>query len=334
MLSSASGPDGRKAARPLIVRARPVKGPRDPLCKTDEAVVSRMLPPGKYAGLVERLQRTGPDRGGMNFFLYDDREGKSAYQFGPSEPANAMLRFIALRFAASMFPRNFVNASELRLSFPCGRMQSAMYSDYVDDESGVIGRRAESMLQYYAEPGREERERIDAVSRYVEHSICPELPACMKVMEIAGILIPHPEANYHLSGEDVVFFEVAGIRLRRAFAFASELSADRDTSLALLSLMYAIMLDHYRSRNPAYFGNFREYADVGPDFLVMSVMRFFSGASSAYPPDSPASGEAFYKEDFHELVHAVFGGAAYIKHILREHPGRRDWPVWIDPSLF
>ncbi|MEW6035437.1 MAG: hypothetical protein AB1529_02390 [Candidatus Micrarchaeota archaeon] len=324
--------DGTSRARPRIRCAQPVRGEREPFCRTDEASVSRMLS-GRYSGMVERLQDMDGARG-MSFQLYHaDGKYVSPYQVSPREPANHVMRFLALRFARSMFPQNFIDARELRISALGGRAVSAMYSGYVEDGTGVIARRADFMRRYYEADGRGERDAIQAKFDSSERASCPDLDEAMRDMELSGIIIPHPEANYHACGGNVVFFEVLGIRLRRAFAFANELSANPEESLALLSLMYAAMLRHYSRANPSYFAYFEDYHGFCLHDISNGVLGTLAELASFYPQGNNFFESWFFKDDIHSALHQACGRAKLIKSGLVAGPQGTKWPVSIEPSL-
>lgn len=314
--------------------APPAQGARELICKTDEATVSRVIAPGRYAGMVERLQVM--EKAGfsvpMLFHLYHDRDGVYPYQFSPQDPADQILRFLSLRFAKTLFPDNFVDARETRISRPGGGLVSAMYSGYVPDETGVIARRSLFMSRYYDAEGEDERRRIQRRFDLEERRSCPDLARAINAMELSGLVIPHPEANYHLSGGDVVFFEVLGIRLRRAFAMANELARDPEESFALLSMIHAVMLRHYSRANPAYFSFFKEYRGIGLDEIYSSVLWLLADMASFYPRNWAYPGARLFEEDIHASFHEVFQRAAYAREGLTS-PWKADMPVAIDPSL-
>ncbi len=114
----------------------------------------------------------------------------------------------------------------MNFGFPAGGgwLAAAMYSDFVPDETGVIARREEFSRRFYSSDDYAERKAIQLESNAAEHASNPALANFARVMELSGISVPHPEANYHVAGEKTVFFEVLGVDVRKAFSAAAAFS--------------------------------------------------------------------------------------------------------------
>ncbi|MEW6723081.1 MAG: hypothetical protein AB1324_07495 [Candidatus Micrarchaeota archaeon] len=319
---------------PRISLAAPVRGRRERICRGEEAEISRMLGPKKYAGMVERLQVHAPHSYDMTFDISYARD--SSFQpprVSSGNPANHILRFLALRFARALYPENFVNARELRLSRKSGSLVSAMYSDYVPDEGGATGRRTEFLHRFHSEDDRDGQDRVRAEADALEHAANPMLRRDMRVMEVSGIIIPHPEANYHLSGGNTVFVEVLGIDVRRAFAVVSELSQRPEEPLALLSLMCAVMFSSYSGSNRRFAASLDS---MFPGIGFGEVYGTIYGMLAADRP--PAAREDFSPADglFHEMHSSMFNVHSLAHSMIREggqNPQAPGWPVAIEKGL-
>jgi hypothetical protein len=242
---------------PLVMYAQPVKGKRELMCKTDEARVSRIrVPFSKYDGMVERLQAVAPftpDKD-QRFGIFHRRTpvvgfDEPVLEIGSHMLAYHVLKFLALSVGKALNSRNFVNARELRVFRGNEGLYTAMYSDFVSDDNGVIGRRAKAMREYYGSEPKKSAKILKEADR-LEHELNPRLSKCAKDVQVfAGVRIPHPESNYHLSGGETVFFEVCGIDIHRAATVASEVGQfqgsqeflDIQHAMEAVSAIYAIV---------------------------------------------------------------------------------------------
>jgi hypothetical protein len=320
-----------------IRKAPPVRGIRESLCSSDEAAVSRIVSPRRYEGLVERLQKPG-----MNALLMDTafsislmREPlEGTYDVSSEEHHNFMLRFLALRLARSIHPDNFVNTRELRLH---GRdssgLTAAMYSDFVPDEGGVIARRTEFSRRFYSSEDDGERKSIQLKSNAAEHSANPSLANHQRLMELSGIFIPHPEANYHVSGGKTVFFEVLGIDAPKAFSAAVSFSPEPEESLALLSTMLAVVFRRYAGMNPRNALMLEELFRT-LDFNELSNVIF--GILSEHA-DSVMDGNLRHRcglfNDIHSSMQYAYAMSIGTPCYSRRSGPANGWPVSIDQAL-
>jgi len=230
--------------------ARPIKGRRKPLCTTDEAKVSRVFTKDRV--LVERLQHL-PEFTGSSPTVFNLQLSEIYIDhFSPKYPTYHLMKALALETAHSLFPENFLHLHEIRFFSEADQRYSVAYSDFIPDETGVIARRRKIMKRYYRARDKTARLSIKEKFDREERSITPDLVPAVKRAQAAGIAVPHPEANYHLSGGKIVFFEVDTIDLPAAVSF-SRLAAD-DSALGLLAMMYAsyVRVLAYRAiQNPA-----------------------------------------------------------------------------------
>jgi len=241
----------------LISYSAPVKGRREPMCRTDEARVSRIRAPfSPYDGMVERVQAVAPSPPGktQRFGIFHRRTPVDGFDKPVLEIMSGMLsyhvlKFLALRVGRALDSRKFVNARELRVFRGDGGLHTAMYSDFVSDDTGVIRRRAKAMREYYGSSPKESAGVLKAADRR-EHRSNPRLGKCVKDAQVfTGVRIPHPESNYHLSNGETVFFEACGIDLRRAATVASEVGRyqgsqellDIKHAMEAVSAIYAIV---------------------------------------------------------------------------------------------
>jgi hypothetical protein len=244
----------------------PVKIGRRRICTTDEAVVYRLYTRREfvteedgsetklltenawYDGKVERRQR---------FSQLDDRLPQMVFQFqlsdfgryyfGASTRMYHILKFMALSLARSMFPDNFLNATELRIFSKGGVEYAATYSDFVRDGNGARKRMMKARRLFYMAEDRKEQERIRDAADKKERELVPQLAPLIETVSNAGIEVPHPEVNYHLTTNGVVFFEVSGINLQMALREARcRFSDSRDVDpIKELAKMHAAVVRHY-----------------------------------------------------------------------------------------
>lgn len=240
-----------------IVCKGPVRAPREPLAlreiDADEATVHRILPPpkprvSKYAGLIERWQRV-EEQTGQRFWLDEQI-------YGQSQPAYHVLRFLALGLARTMFPDNFVEALELRLFVQQEIQWSVMYSKYVHDERGSQARRRAHRRQYENTEG-EERSVARRVADGIERGLTPDLVSLAGRMRKEGIVVAHPEANYHVSGGRIVFFEVQEVNGLRLLEAARH-HRNREEVLRQAATLYTVAIKEWASREELHQGRGRK----------------------------------------------------------------------------
>jgi hypothetical protein len=227
-------------------------GKRTPLCKGDEARVSRICLGSGKKDLVERVQSLHSSnpfsehdfiillRPGLG--LAPDRN----IRWLPASAAYHLQKFFSLRLAKALFPESFPECKEIRFFARSGRRLAAAYSGFVEDENGVVARRANNMRQYYRilHP-QKDTERFEHARAFRtqcderENTLNPALAPLVRRICTSGIIISHPEANYHMQNGKTVLFEANGIRLMRAYA-ASCASPNRKAALDALSTMLSI----------------------------------------------------------------------------------------------
>ncbi|MBU0532255.1 hypothetical protein KKB44_02055 [Candidatus Micrarchaeota archaeon] len=219
-----------------IVVAPPLEGKRTSLCEGSEAVVFKLRT--KAGVLVERLQKPTTD-------------GRFAFSLGVGFEVRVydisslyhVYKFQALRLGRAMFPDHFVNVRRLHLS-DGGYLT---YSDLVPDETGVIARIADARRRFASMDSDEEKKKIRRHAEHIEHSLAPGLASIVQRLADAGLIIAHPEANYHITGGKIVFFEVANLDLMLAATHVFENMPDNEDARNNLALIHAtaLKLDSY-----------------------------------------------------------------------------------------
>jgi hypothetical protein len=224
----------------LIKYAQPVDGKRELMCRTDEARVCRIRAPySPYDGMVERLQTVDDDKLMHPRFFFKRSEFSDVY-IATSSLHYHYYKFLSLVAAKSLFPENFCDAKELRVFKRRGKLRTAMYSDFVEDGNGVIERRRRYMREFYrlAKDSMGTADCHKAIMNERERRINPDLAALEEKIGAAGIVIAHPECNYHLSQGSTVFFEIGGINIRESARMAAS-SADHH-AIEAISLLHAL----------------------------------------------------------------------------------------------
>src|SRR5208283_4429444 len=160
--------------------------------------------------------------------------------FDSSDTFYHLYKFLTLVIAKSVFPENFCDARELRFFRRRGKIHSATYSKFVDDEPNVIERRRQAMQGFYRALG----ESDDAAARFrdvtdrLERELNPDLADIEAKALAAGITTAHPECNYHVSHGSTVFFETRAIDIAKLAMTAPTRNAKH--VITLLSLMQAM----------------------------------------------------------------------------------------------
>jgi hypothetical protein len=237
-----------------ITLAPPIKAKKEPICRGDEATVSRIMS-GRYKGMVERLQDSSkccfPD--GMPFQMLQVAVGPESESLLDihSVPNTSIMypvfQFLSLRAAGLLFPGNFVFPRHLRLSVSPSGITSEMYSDFVSDDSGRI-LRTEGYRQLFYGPdcsSRAEKLAVLMEADEAERNLCPALVPLVEAVQGAGITPAHPEANYQLSRGNIVLFEIQKLDLVAAVDYISEKTADNPPARELLALIHMVALKEF-----------------------------------------------------------------------------------------
>lgn len=302
-----------------IVLGRPIRAKKQLICTGDEAKVSRIMS-GRHKGMVERLQKHGPDA--THSFHLRLKHGASSGS--GHTPYNAdfdypIFKYLSLLLANRLFPDNFVCPHELRLSKDA-HLQSAMYSPHVPDEGGKIPRLEESRARYYSSKARSSIKDEYDESERSQH---PEIGLLADKISRAGITIAHPEANYHLSGGSIVFFETAGLDISKALEYVSENHEPAKNLLALTHLValksFALLLLKARVGNPYV----RDWASTP----LTELMRIFS---SRYGESGSMAWDALSGRGFDVVKNSLAPFPEVIAPTTPEQP----LPVHIDERIF
>lgn len=236
-----------------VLLAPPIRAKKELICRGDEATVSRILS-GRYKGMVERLQR-GPRAITQYFDIKLGDHVQQRKDFGNNTLPYHLLHYLALRLAYRLFPENFPRAHTLHISKE-GTVCSAMYTDYVPDGNGRLKRTASAMKRYYEGNSDQEREAIRLAADEVEHALSPGLSHLVDEIQSAGLKVPHPEANYHLSGENLVFFEIWKVDFPRTLNYLLENAPADKTARDMLVQLHLFVL---MSMSEPYF---RDHLDT------------------------------------------------------------------------
>jgi hypothetical protein len=230
----------------LVKHARPVKGTREAIGKSNEAsvgVIRGTYTP--YDGMVERVQRAIASPIDHDFTM---RLASCDHQVRPKSPFYHVARFLALKAAKGLFPDNFVDAGELRVFRDSGIVHAATYSDFVSDDNGVVRRHADAMREFAATRFDGKLAELQFVADYdaKERMLNPELETLPKRMMEAGIEPNHPEANYHFSNGKTVLFEISCIDLEKAADAALKNGAK--PAMEAIAMIYALLV-HMKAKN-------------------------------------------------------------------------------------
>lgn len=213
----------------VMVKPIPPRHRRKLIIQGDEAKVSRIWTSDHHNGLVERIQPIGMrinNDGRLipahSFHIQRDTHFASSETpldiFYAYEERYILLKFLALKFAGAVFPEHFVQSQSLFLCEGNG----ISYSTFVPDETGVLERQKKIRARFSDPNGFDNKLVLVVEFDKNENRINPHLEELETRIHNAGIIIPHPEMNYHVAGGKIVFFEVAGIALLEALETAKK----------------------------------------------------------------------------------------------------------------
>ncbi|MFA5930440.1 MAG: hypothetical protein WC861_06170 [Candidatus Micrarchaeia archaeon] len=218
----------------------PHKASKKKIHKGEEATASRISCANPFFnGLVERKERLERPHVLFDKCLRSQSfHIKSLYVHADSDTANGqIMKYRTLRLAHALFPENFPRARALRFSKRDGRQYGSMYSDFVPDETGCIPRKEKYLKECYkldSETSPDAKgiafDSLRTKKREFnqdERMRCPQISTAENAVKEAGILITHPEANYHVVGGKPVFFEPENSDFELAMAHARTLNGTR-----------------------------------------------------------------------------------------------------------
>ncbi|VVB65904.1 Uncharacterised protein [Candidatus Gugararchaeum adminiculabundum] len=235
-----------------------------PNIETDEATISRAFFHRIDGGLQKRIERkqemkdgtTISSRDGRNKYLgkpvsLESKEGEvetedESPRLWNTSPLYHLFNYLALKLAGTVFPENFVRVRSLRVIEEEGKLFSVISSDYVGDTSGVIERRNLSKGEFYAayfggkrQAAYDLRDAADSEERMRT----PGLVQAIAKVQAAGIILEHPEANYHVDEKgNVVFFEVKKIDVDGIVGAINRMPEGKQKDLANIYLAGVYML--------------------------------------------------------------------------------------------
>ncbi len=228
----------------LRIMPAPQIAKREHICNGEEARVSRVWTRNMpwLDGLVERKQQIGRHTGREKTLFHGNDATNS---IDDSQAHYHYFNYTALKLGRTLFPENFPDLRAHRVFGERGKQVFAYYSAFIPDTTGVIGRRAGNISRYYAietlEARKEMRAEADARERLSSSALCRGMDALGK----AGIVLDHPEANYHEDGKgNAVFFEVQGLDVPKLVSALKCLSQGRKKERAhlFLAMNYAVFL--------------------------------------------------------------------------------------------
>ena len=230
---------------PLQIMPAPQIAKREPICKGEEAKVSRIWTRNMpwLDGLVERKQPIGRHMCREKILFHDHDITNSV---DDSQVHYHYFNYTALRLGKVLFPENFPDICAHYIFKERGKPVFAYYSDFIPDTTGVIGRRAGNISRYHAigklDDRKEMRAKTDAHERLSSKALC----SGMEALGRAGLVLNHPEANYHEDARgNAVFFEIDGLDLRKMISTLNALPEGKrkENAHLYLAMNYAIFLD-------------------------------------------------------------------------------------------
>jgi hypothetical protein len=242
-----------------------------------------------------------------------------------------VIQFLSLRVAGLFFPENFIKPEHLHLSADGSRIISAMYSDFVSDDSGRTKRSEHYRRMFYDKSKcttREERNVVRMMGDTREQELCPGLAPLTENVEKAGISLAHPEANYQVSDGHIVFFEIRELDLVAAANYIAENLEDKSSARQMLALTHLVTIKAFASlllRAITYHNPTLEEWVRTP---LPELMRIFS--------------KNYGKSDTFEHMHLVEDGMDIVKAPLNffteaMNPTNKDtpqMPMEIDEGIF
>jgi hypothetical protein len=256
-----------------------LEGKRALICKGDEATVSRITT-GRHKGLVERLQRFS-QANSLREFKFRLNYPFNICDYGSGQFPYYLFKFLAIGYARSILPKNFVPIHQLRFFQEGQHRYAVMYSDHVPDKTGIIQRRSKSMDRFYATDCTKEADALRDAADQHELSINPALQPAIETANKFGIEIAHPEANYHSTEEgNPVFFEINELFLKQCvdhMLCAKDPKKEQAKRFLALICSAAIKL-HYLSRfnKGLYDENTLSFREITLKQLYNAVCSIFS----------------------------------------------------------
>lgn len=211
--------------------------------KGDEARVTRISCANPFFnGLVERKQQMRVnDTTKMGFGLFvgeftvritNERDTFLNFSSTNSFLETQIMQFHAMKLANVLFPENFPKTRALRFSEIGKKVYAHRYSEFVKDDNGTLKRRKSNYGIFYSMENQDDRDAFRDATDKSEVSLAPSIVETAKNIGNAGIILSHPEANYHLNGKTPVFFEISEIDLGKIAKSISRLEGTKDEKLA------------------------------------------------------------------------------------------------------
>lgn len=311
----------------LIRYAQPIRGRRELICKGDEASVSRVWGPERN-GLVERVQSVETKHSDITFTFNEPK----LWSVGQQHLAYHLIKFLAGRLARKLFPENFVRLKQMRIFESEGRLAVATYSDFVPDENGVIARRERAKERFEIVKDLKKAEEIKKESDGIENLIAPQIEGLAQKFHEVGLCLAHPQANYHITDQNIVFFEITGLDPE---LLRHRITEERNLRLVIeFSMIFGALLKTWRG------GNSGEYAKTRPlEGIVLDIFSNFiikNTLAKREPLDFDALQSGLGPSFLFEFCLQVLGQRGIIGNLDQSmiHVAQRFLRQQIDPWVF
>ena len=253
-----------------------------------EAAVSRVSCANPFFnGLAERKEPLNIGKTGFERAMFPQSIMIGRFFVGAqSDSENGQaVRYHLLGVAHAFFPKHFPRARALRFREEEGARYGAIYSDFVEDGTGCIVRKEAyfkerqdiqdgmgkyGKVEYIDVPLRQVKADFDKE----ENLRCPQIGEVKKSLKDAGMLMMHPEANYHVSEGSPVFFEPYHLDFETAMRYAGKLEGARKGKAMLhIGLLCLVALSESVSR-------LKEEGKLKEEWLPLAVL--VEGNDSAF----------------------------------------------------
>jgi|GEM_PF-6755392 len=251
---------------------------RTKICAGEEATVFRINKTSNpfFRALAERNgiaeRRPVQDGSGERIlkYIWSEQEGAST-EYVSGEVYWQMLNFYSMRLANVLFPQNFPKVHALRFCIGQDKKIGArLYTEFVPDENGALARKIDTLKKYRRlSSAGEEWESLRDAADTIERLSCGGLEDAAKRVRAAGLMMYHPEMNYHERDGVPVFFEVDGIVLKELVEHICGMPESRQKTrakAAFAMLLGAIIFaeweafDEFDKMSLAYTGEFNNWS--------------------------------------------------------------------------
>ncbi|VVB58993.1 Uncharacterised protein [Candidatus Anstonella stagnisolia] len=240
--------------------------------------------------------------------------GVAVRRFWSGTMAGQVLNFHFMRLANVLFPQHFPKVHALRF---CegreGKMEVRLYTEFVPDGNGAIARKQEALGKFreLMESGRSwDYLRLKSDAR--ERSVCKGLKEAAKKVRAAGLLMDHPEANYHEREGVPVFFEVDGVAMKELVEHIKNMPQGRQKDRAnahlamLIGAIISALAEQFKAkgafeRESMRYQNwnlYSHYFDGNPAFFARNLIGDLLGRRSVVCAGNGGHYRQWRVEDF------------------------------------